>query len=46
MAAVDHARPRYESEKARLLRTLERRARSERRWGQISLWTGLVIVGQ
>ena len=45
MAAVDHARPRYESEKARLLRTLERRARSERRWGQISLWTGLVIVG-
>ena len=45
MAAVDHARPRYESEKARLLRTLERRARSERRWGQISLWTGLVIIG-
>jgi peptide/nickel transport system permease protein len=45
VAAVDHARPRYENEKARLLRTLERRARSERRWGQMSLWTGLVIFG-
>jgi peptide/nickel transport system permease protein len=34
-----------ENEKLVLLRALERRARSERRWGELSLWIGAAIVG-
>jgi peptide/nickel transport system permease protein len=34
-----------ENEKVRLLRLLERRARSERRWASASLWIGAAIVG-
>jgi peptide/nickel transport system permease protein len=45
MAYLERDRPPYENEKARLLRTLDRRARSERRWGLISLWTGIGIIG-
>jgi peptide/nickel transport system permease protein len=45
MAYLERDRPPYENEKARLLRTLDRRARSERRWGLISLWTGVGIIG-
>jgi len=45
--AVDTARPRpaRENEKLRMLRSLEKRARSERRWGMLSLWVGVAIVG-
>jgi len=38
-------RPRRENAKAQLLRALERRARSERRWAAASLWVGVGIVG-
>lgn len=38
-------RPRPENAKARLLRGLEQRARSERRWAAASLWVGLGIIG-
>src|SRR5690242_1658596 len=45
--AVDAARtrPRRENEKLRMLRSLEKRARSERRWATLSLWIGVAIVG-
>ena len=43
MVAPD--RPRLENEKVRMLHALERRARSERRWGAIVLWVGVGIVG-
>ncbi len=38
-------RPRRQNEKAHLLQALERRARSERRWGAVVLWVGVGIVG-
>jgi peptide/nickel transport system permease protein len=45
--AIDaaRARPARENEKLRMLRTLEKRARSERRWGTATLWVGIAIVG-
>jgi peptide/nickel transport system permease protein len=45
VASVERNRPSYENEKLRLLRMLDRRARSERRWGLLSLWTGIGIIG-
>jgi peptide/nickel transport system permease protein len=39
------ARPRRENAKAKLLRALEQRARSERRWASVSLWVGVGIIG-
>ena len=47
LMAVDAARARTgrENEKLRMLRALERRARSERRWATLSLWIGVAIVG-
>ena len=45
MAHRERNRPPHENEKARLLRMLDRRARSERRWGALSLWTGIGIIG-
>jgi peptide/nickel transport system permease protein len=38
-------RRRPDNEKAQLLRALEKRARSEQRWGALSLWIGIAIVG-
>jgi len=44
MARPERVRQQPENEKARLLRTLDRRARIERRWGALSLWTGVAII--
>jgi len=44
MAHPERVRQQPENEKARLLRTLDRRARIERRWGALSLWTGVAII--
>lgn len=44
MAGRELNRPGHENGKARMLRTLERRARSERRWGMLSLWIGVGII--
>jgi peptide/nickel transport system permease protein len=38
-------RPVRRNEKEQLLRALEKRARSERRWGAAILWVGVAIVG-
>lgn len=45
MAQVTPGRPKAENEKATMLRALERRAQSERRWGMLSLWIGAGIIG-
>ena len=45
MSVTVPARPRLENEKAQMLRALEKRARSERRWGLLSLWIGAAMIG-
>jgi len=45
MAGHSLTRPSPENEKLRMLRLIEKRARSERRWGALSLWIGVGIFG-
>ena len=45
MTAPPRSRPTRQNEKAHLLQVLERRSRSERRWGAVVLWIGVAIVG-
>ena len=45
MSVTVPTKPTRENEKTLMLRALEKRARSERRWGLLSLWIGVFIIG-